>query len=308
LIIDDRTISYEELDSSTTRLARQLLRQGCQPGDRIAIHWSNSIEVVKLFFACFKAAMIAVPVNVRMKTPEIAYVLQHSQAVMLFSQPELAPAAEAACRDSRWLRGSHTSLKDLDTGEARNVMLPHVNCDVPAVIMYTSGTTARPKGATHTHRTLLRTAKMIEADSNQRMLAMTQLVHASGLLLTLLSILSDATLILAPRFDASLVLDLIESYKCTYAFALPSFVQSLLDEQTRRPRDVGSMKTFFAGGDTVPVSVQERFHRLFKIHLREVYGMTESALTIVNPPDDIRRGSLGRPIRCRAGAPGGCER
>ena len=78
IVLENESISYGELDRATTSLARWLLRQGLKPGDRIAIHWPNSIETVKLFFACFKAGMIAVPINVRMKSPEVAYVLKHS--------------------------------------------------------------------------------------------------------------------------------------------------------------------------------------------------------------------------------------
>src|ERR1700682_1220979 len=91
LIFGNEAVAYEQLDQSTTRLARWFLREGLQPGDRVAVHWSNSIEVVTLFFACFKAGLIAVPVNIRMKAPEIAYILMHSKSAMCFSQPELAP-------------------------------------------------------------------------------------------------------------------------------------------------------------------------------------------------------------------------
>src|ERR1700720_2592881 len=77
-VFETENISYGQLDRSTTSLARWFLRNGCKPGDRIAVHWPNSIETVMLLFACFKAGMIAVPVNVRMKGHEVAYVLQHS--------------------------------------------------------------------------------------------------------------------------------------------------------------------------------------------------------------------------------------
>src|SRR4030081_3167261 len=95
-IIENESISYEELDRSTTSLARWFLQQGCKPGDRIAIHWPNSIETVTLFFACFKAGIIAVPVNVRMKVPEVAYVLEQSKAVMYFAHRDLAAVAMEA--------------------------------------------------------------------------------------------------------------------------------------------------------------------------------------------------------------------
>ena len=74
------------MDRSTDALAQWLLREGLKTGDRVAIHWSNSVEVVNLYFACFKAGLIAVPVNNRLKAPEIAYILGHSKAKVCFSR------------------------------------------------------------------------------------------------------------------------------------------------------------------------------------------------------------------------------
>src|SRR5262249_5828737 len=71
LVCGEEQLSFQGLDQSTDTLARWLLRAGLQPGDRVAIHWSNSLEVVQLYFACFKAGLIAVPLNVRLKAPEI---------------------------------------------------------------------------------------------------------------------------------------------------------------------------------------------------------------------------------------------
>jgi acyl-CoA synthetase (AMP-forming)/AMP-acid ligase II len=93
IVLENESISYEELDRSTTSLARWLLRQGLKPGGCVAIHWPNSIETVKLFFASFKAGMIAVPINVRMKTPEVAYILEHSKAAIYFTHPDLLAVA-----------------------------------------------------------------------------------------------------------------------------------------------------------------------------------------------------------------------
>jgi long-chain acyl-CoA synthetase len=114
IIIGNECLSYEQLDHSTTLLAQWLLREGCSPGDRIAVYWPNSIETVKLFFACFKAGMIAVPVNVRMKSPEIAYVLEHSKASKYFAHPELLATAMSAVAE--------------ETSRARRVALDTYNC------------------------------------------------------------------------------------------------------------------------------------------------------------------------------------
>jgi long-chain acyl-CoA synthetase len=97
-------------------------------------------------------------------------------------------------------------------------------------------------------------------------------------------------------FDAPLVLDLIERFQVTYAFAVPSMVQALIQEQARKPRQVCSLRTFIAAGDCVPISTQERFQSLFAIPAREGYGMTEIGPAIANPADAIRSGSLGKAI------------
>jgi long-chain acyl-CoA synthetase len=85
VVLKDERISCEQLDRATTSLAQWFFWQGCKPGDRVAVHWPNSIEAVKLFFACFKAGMTVVPPNVRMKAHEAAYVLEHRRALMYFA-------------------------------------------------------------------------------------------------------------------------------------------------------------------------------------------------------------------------------
>jgi fatty-acyl-CoA synthase len=87
------TISYQELDQSVTNLAQWFFQRGYQRGDRIALLWPNSIELVMLFLACCRSGLIAVPVNVRLKPNEVAYVLEHSRAVLSFVHPELASVA-----------------------------------------------------------------------------------------------------------------------------------------------------------------------------------------------------------------------
>ena len=94
VITADRTITYADLDTSVSCFARHLLDRGLRPGDRIAVHLSNSIEAAQLLLASFRAGLIAVPVNVRLKPPEIAYVFEYSGARVCFSEPELAPGVK----------------------------------------------------------------------------------------------------------------------------------------------------------------------------------------------------------------------
>ena len=284
LYCEDRTMSWEELDVSTTLLAGWFLDQGLRSGERVAIHWSNHIETVQLFFGVWKAGLIAVPINIRLKPPEISYILEHSQARMCFSEPALAQPG---------------ALRELPRLEPRDVALPEVDPDQVAAIMYTSGTTARPKGVTHTHRTLIEDSRLMAAAANRlnshdRTLVITQMMHAVGLYCTTLpTIQSGGSVVLLPAFDPAVVLDAIERFRCTYAFALPALMHIVAEEQARKPRDVGTLRTLLAGGDSVPVSLQERVQRLFGKPLQEAYGMTEVVPLIVTPKDAIRQGMIG---------------
>ena len=235
IVFENESISYEQLDRATTLLARQFLRQGLKPGDRVAIHWPNSIETVELFLASFKAGLIAVPINVRMKTPEVAYILEHSKAAIYFAHPDLLAVAEEARSASGQLKVIHTTLETPDAGDLG--ALPVVNDDDPALLLYTSGTTARPKGVTHTHRTLFECVKLSHAmvtDGWESALVMTQMAFISAMCMVLLPVMAKGgTGVLVSAFDAPLVLDLIERFQVTYAFGLPSMVHALIEEQAQ---------------------------------------------------------------------------
>jgi long-chain acyl-CoA synthetase len=299
IVLENESISYGQLDRATTSLARWLLRQGLKPGDRVAIHWPNSIETVKLFFASFKAGMIAVPINVRMKSPEVAYVLKHSRATIYFAHPDLLAVAEEARSACGELNVIHTTLESPREGDLG--ALPVVNDDDPTLLLYTSGTTARPKGVTHTHRTLSGIVKLTHAlvtDGWESTLVMTHMAFVSAMCTVVLPTMAKSgTAVLVHAFDAPPVLDLIERFQVTYAFGLPSMVQALIEEQARKPRQVRSLVNFLAAGDSVPVSLQERFHALFGTPAREAWGMTEAVPSAGNPAGAIRPGSLGKAIQ-----------
>jgi long-chain acyl-CoA synthetase len=297
VICGGEIVSYEALDRSTDALARWLLRQGLEPGDRVALHWSNSIEVVDLYFACFKAGLIAVPVNNRLKAPEIAYILQHSKAKLCFSQPELASLSEEVRAECPDLLRIDTSLPSLVTTGAEAVVLAEVSPDHVAAILYTSGTTARPKGVMHTHVSLTGATELmitLGLGENHVPMAVTQMVHIAALACVLLpGIACGATVVVLPLFDAPVALDLIERWGCTDIMILPAMLRFLVEEQQHHPRKVSSVRLCLAGGDTVPVTLQEQFRALFGVPVRELYGMTETVPVTCIREDAPRFGSIG---------------
>ena len=289
------SITYAELDASVTCLAHHLLDQGLRPGDRVAVHWSNCIETVQLLLAAFRAGLVAVPINLRLKAPEIAYMFEHSSARVCFSEPTLAAVAEEARRE-----GDPEVISRFPALTTTPGPLPEVDPAQPAVILYTSGTTARPKGVIHTHRSLFETTLLwasAPVDRDDTVLAITQLMHASGLDLLLTVLHQGAVAVLLRAFDPAAALDLIERFRCTYIWGLPAMLQFVVEEQARRPRAVSSMHTAGAGGDSVPAALQRRFQNIFAVQLREGYGLTESAPVTINPSADVRIGSIGPALR-----------
>jgi long-chain acyl-CoA synthetase len=286
IIAGDRQMTFAQLHHAVECMAHNLLDRGLQHGDRVAIHAYSSIEMVVLMMGTFRAGMIAVPMNPRMKAPEIAYVLEHSGARICFSEPALAPLVEGA-----------EAIGALPEAKETPTPLPFVSPDAPAILLYTSGTTARPKGVIHTQRTLFEGAKTTMSGSitpADICLAATQLSHVSGLVCAYLpGLIQGATVVLLRSFDPAAVLDLIERHACSYMFVLPAGLQQIVEEQVSTPRNTSSMRSITAGGDSVPVALHRRVLDLFHIEVREGCGMTEVVPTAFNPPGAVRAGSIG---------------
>jgi long-chain acyl-CoA synthetase len=298
LICGDDEISYGTLDESTTALARWFVGQGLQPGDRVAVHWTNSIQAVQLVYALFKADLTAVTINTRLKPVEIDYILNHSEAKICFSEPELTPLAKQAHGKCPVF----SSLPTLKTSDVDRVVLPAGEPDRPAVLFYTSGTTARPKGVTHTHRTFTEVSAILQPGrvkfgigDDCRYLCMLPMMHAAALFRVTTEIRLGQSIILLPKFDPAAVLNTIERFQCSQSTCMPALWQFIMAEQERSPRDISSLSAAFAGGDAVPLALQERFRAVFGIPLQEAYGLTESVAVMMNPVDAIRSGSMGVP-------------
>ena len=295
LLCGDEKMSWQELDQSTTGLACWFLNQGMQPGDRVAVHWTNAIPAVQLFYGLFKAGLVAVPVNTRLKPPEISFVLKHSGARMCFSENMLLPLVQQSGAQCPLM----SELPETSSASSSQLALPSIDPDAPALLMYTSGTTARPKGVIHTHRSLFHTgAQVIEAlkftrPNDETQLCVLPLMHMGAFSASVGSIITAGRLVLLPRFDPGAVLDAVEKFHCSVVASMPALWHLILNEQVQRPRRIDALKIAAAAGDAVPVPLQERFKAVFGIPLLEAYGMTESVPISMNPSDANRPGSMG---------------
>jgi long-chain acyl-CoA synthetase len=308
---DDEQWTYTEVDALSDRVAAGLIRSGVNRGDRVGLLFTNSPELVVCYYACFKLGVIAVPLNTRFQTPELVYALAHSQSVVLIGQPDLCAAlldqrSSLAPLTSIIVTGAPiagaTSYDELCRELDEPIQLPEVDNDDLAVLLYTSGTTARPKGVMHTHATLLRqSANYLETcgpDVYERSLVFVPLCHISGLSVLLLpTILAGGTCLIIRRFDPELVLRMLAQSRATMSGGLPVHLNMLINCPGAGDHDLSALRLFVAGGDCVPLELQNRFKALFGIPVDELCGMTEVMYSMQPHLTGERRpGSIGKPF------------
>jgi acyl-CoA synthetase (AMP-forming)/AMP-acid ligase II len=310
LIAGSREISYREFDAQTQALAHGLLSLGLRPGNRVALHMLNGIETALSYFACFKAGLIAVPNNLQLKADEIGFALEHGQARTYVAHPALyerfsavrskLPAVERIVLVDQ--ESSQEEAVHFDALSARDIRRPltPVAPDAGAVIIYTSGTTSRPKGVLHTHQSLWHCARLfaeaVEFRSDGRMLLMCPMMHMSGLLQLLTTVFVGGTSVIVPPLDPVAALDAIEQERCTHMLGMPAAYHFMVREQERAPRRVDTIRSAVGGGDSVPVALIQAFQSAFGVPILEGHGMSECAPNIVNLCVGFRPGSLGRPL------------
>jgi long-chain acyl-CoA synthetase len=309
LRFESETWNYAEGDVLTDRIARGLLGQGIKPGDRVALLFANCPQLVFCYFACFKIGAVAVPLNTRFQTAELVYALNHSGAKILIGQPDLIaplmtarpemPGLERIFVANGALLGADSySMLIQDTP----VALPAVAEDQLAVLLYTSGTTARPKGVMHSHATLRRQSQnylaTLGAAVYAQCLIFLPLCHIAGFSILLLTTTAAAgTVTLQPRFDPGAALRAIGENKITYTGGLPVMVNAMVNYPDAGKYDLSSLLVFTAGGDCVPMELQNRFKQLFGVPVDELCGMTE--VIYANQPYHLgerRPGSIGKPF------------
>jgi long-chain acyl-CoA synthetase len=309
LIDGNRHWSYSAFNYAVWGAARGLAAAGTRAGDRIALHMLNRLELAVLYFACARLGAISVPINTRLKPPEVDFVLRHSAASIYIGTQELMPTTVPEFQRAKALKriflldssgGPEGTLAYESLFTAGSTLpLQHVDPSEPANIIYTSGSTAQPKGVVHNHNAIISAAKLgrpgILGDSV--IAQATSMMHSGGFSNLIASVHVGATLVLLPAFDADEVLDAIEQHRCTYFFGLPFMFEALVERQLARPRDVTSTSIFHVAGDTVSPTLQSRFEAVFNHPLHEYYGSTEAGRVTHQPPGrPVRTGSIGLPI------------
>ncbi|MBQ0986808.1 long-chain fatty acid--CoA ligase [Streptomyces sp. F63] len=305
LRLGEQVTGYAELDERSARAAALLRAEGVRPGDRVALMLPNVPEFVVLYYGALRAGAIVVPLNPLLKTRETEFHLRDSGAVLLCEWHQ-APGEGAQGAAAAGVR--HLAVEPVDFAGrlAGHEPAPGVaeadDADV-AVLLYTSGTTGRPKGAALTHGSLRHNTE-VNKDSVQRMteddvvVGCLPLFHIFGQVCTMnVAVLSGALLTLIPRFDPQAVLDAIARDRATVFEGVPTMYAALLQHPS--DADVSTLRMCISGGASLPVEVLHGFERRFGCPVLEGFGMSETSPVVTfNHPDRPRKaGSIGTPIQ-----------
>jgi long-chain acyl-CoA synthetase len=305
LRIEDVAISYAELDEATARVAGLLRERGVEPGDRVGIMLPNVPQFAFTYYGVLRAGGVVVPMNVLLKQREVEFYLGDPGAKVIFAWHEFADAAEqgAAAAGAECILVEPVSFGRLLGGVQPFEEVVDRVADDTAVILYTSGTTGKPKGAELTHSNLAINVDVSKAlfslDHEDVILGALPLFHAFGQTCALnAAVGAGSSLTLIPRFSADAALEAIERDRVTVFEGVPTMFSALLNHHERERFDVSTLRVCVSGGAALPVEVLRGFEAAFGCVVLEGYGLSEtSPVACFNHPDRERKpGSIGTPI------------
>lgn len=297
--LGDRALTHGELERSASRLSGGLLEAGIAPGERVALFLPNCPELVIAYLACFAAGVVAVPLNTRYRAPEVAYALERSGAQTAIVHRDLIGEMRTPLK-RLWVVGDGDAGWRAALG-AQPSATGSVSGDAAALILFTSGSTSRPKGVTHTHASIKHTvqtqARIQELEPDDVNLITLAMCHVAGLFGQLLPTLqTGGRCILHSRYEPVAAAREIERSRVTRIQLLPAQLATLLDAAVADGRDLSSLRCAIVGGDALTLDLHERFREVTGLEATEVCGMTECFNYSMNPPFAAKRlGSIGRP-------------
>ncbi|GAA5138001.1 acyl-CoA synthetase [Pseudonocardia adelaidensis] len=296
LVEGERTVTYAELADRTARLASVLAGRGVRPGDRVAYLGVNAISVFETYFATWLLGAIAVPLNYRLAAAEIRYMLEDSGAALLVHSADTDALAGATGLAAPVLRvGPEYEAAVVAADPLAEP--PAVTLDDPAILLYTSGTTGRPKAAVLTHGNLtwntINQLAHVDVLSTDRALCISPLFHCVGLgQVTLPTLFKGGCVEPLAAFDAGAVLARIGEVGVTSFSAVPTMLQMMVEHPGWEGAKLDTLHTVLYGGSPV----QERVARAWLergVQVQQGYGMTEAAPGVYMVP---RGGDLDRPV------------
>lgn len=322
----DREISYRELDEMAERLAYALFKMGVKKGDKIGLWMQNIPEWIVGWFAVPKIGGIVVPMDTWYKSSEAEYILGHSESVAVITSErhgkidfikmleEIRPGlpllknAIVVGKAPEWGTSFEDALemgKDWEKDEEYEKRKMALDVDEVTFILYTSGTTGKPKGAMLTHYNIVQnaldTANTLRATENDRYLVQVPFSHCFGCVLGITAAVTKASAIIPlPVFTPENSLKAIEENRATIVHGVPTMFIRMLEVLKRKKYDMSSMRTGIMAGAPCPVDVMRAVKTEMHTDILIAYGLTEASpvitMTSFDDSDEVKAETVGRTI------------
>ncbi|MCQ1952107.1 AMP-binding protein [Arthrobacter sp. zg-Y238] len=305
LRIGDSMMSYAALDGLSARAAGLLASRGIGSGDRVALLLPDIPPMAALYYGVLRLGAVAVPMNPLLGAREITYQLADSGAPLLFAfgyEDIIAHAddgaAEAGTNVIPVNTGSFREL--LAAAEPRPGVVDRADNDA-AVILYTSGATGTPKGATLSHANLRSAADaasgLLSVQDSDVLFGGLPLFHGFGQALVMnAAVLAGASVSLLPRFEPGTALQMIERDGVTIFAGIPAMYAAMLEHPALGETDTSSVRSGISGTAPLPRESLEGFERAFGVQVLEAYGLAEALVSFNAPVPERRPGSVGQPV------------
>ena len=315
-LVEDRTITYAELDALAAQVACGFHARGLRRGDRIAVLLGNCWEFAAAFLACTRSGIIVVPIGVRQQRAELEFFLNDCGATAILFEAALSQIVPSA-RDVATLRIRIAVHGDVASAEPFAALLqspplpeplPALNEDDTAVILYTSGTTGKPKGARLTHLGMIHSAltfaRCYGLDGNDRGLAAVPLSHVTGLVAIMLTMFATGgcAVLMRRDFKVTEFLDLMSRERITYTLVVPTIYTLCVMHPDFASYDLSAWRVGGFGGAPMPVpTIEALAKKLPNLELLNAYGATETTSPATAMPPADWRGhldSVGKAVPC----------
>jgi long-chain acyl-CoA synthetase len=306
--LNERTLSYREIDRAARGVAASLRTRGIGPGDAVALMIPNLPEFTIGYFGILYAGCTVVPLNVLLAPPEVRYHLEDSNSRLLLAHPQFADPAGAGAAEAGfsvvWADGEgDDSVAAMAAAAPVDRVHPTLPTDT-AVVLYTSGTTGKPKGAELTHSNLLLNCavvvpKLLPLGPDDVALATLPLFHSFGQTCIQNAIIGvGGTFTLLPRFGPKEAFEIVQRDRVTIFAGVPTMYFALLHCEGADNYDMSSLRFCMAGGAAMPVEVMKDFEARYPVQILEGYGLSEtSPVASFNVVDRPRKpGSIGYPV------------
>ncbi|WP_063627819.1 AMP-binding protein [Bradyrhizobium sp. WSM3983] len=296
---DGKTITRTWLHALSGRYANALRAVGCEPGDRVAVQLDKSAHAFALYLACVRAGLCYLPVNTAYKCGELMYLLEDAEPKAFFKYGE-AGVLHATTRTFSFGADGDGTFADSAAAASEEFATVDVREGDPAALLYTSGTTGRPKGAVLSHRALTYSARTLSDiwgfSSSDVLLHTLPIFHSHGLFIAFnVALASGARVLLQSKFDVESVLAALP--RSTVFMGVPTYYHRLLAHPCLSNDVCRSMRLFVSGSAPLSADVHREFEGRTGQRILERYGSTEAMIICSNPLAGERRpGSVGFPI------------